>query len=239
MRRKHGCRAIDGGALMKEIVRLENVIKMVSAGRREVNDVSMSIHEKERVVIYGVPGSGKGMVMRLIAGMEKPSAGEVIVMDKEVHEMDADTAADFRNQNIGIMQREPGLMERLTILENVELPLTVQGIRISQRTKAVKEQLKTLGISHVANAYPAQLSTYEAQMVSVARALITQPKILLLDEITADLSAKETEQIMGIIHAVWKFGGYTIVGFSGAKSSALRADRYIQLDHGKVSEDKL
>ncbi len=224
---------------MNEVIRMENVIKMADGNRRTINDVSMSIYEKEFVAICGVPGSGKSTLMRLIASMEKPSAGKVFVTDKAVHEMDADTAADLRNQNIGIIQREPGFMERLTVLENVALPLMIQGMALSRRKQIAKEQLKTLGISHVAHAYPVQLSAYEALIASIARALITQPKILLLYEVTAALSERETEQFDGVINAISKYGDYTVLSFSVIPNSRLRMDRTIQLDHGKIQEERL
>ena len=222
---------------MNELIKLENVVKMVPGGLRAVNGVSFTIQEKENVVVYGAPGSGKSTLMRLIAGMEPPSGGKIFVMDKEVHAMDPDAAAGFRNRTFGIMQKDPCPMEHLTVLENAALPLAVRGIPYGKRMQAAKEQLKTLGLLNVAHAYPAQLSFYEAQTASLARALIAQPPILLLDEMTAGLSAKETDQILGVIHALWKFGKYTIVSFSGTKNCVLHPDRCFVLDHGTVREE--
>ncbi len=222
---------------MKEIIRLENVIKMISPGRRTVNDISMSVPEKQRIAVFGAPGSGKSTLMRLIAGMEKPSEGKIVVMNKNIHEMNTDNASVFRNENIGFIQKDPGFLESLNIFENVTLPLLIRGMALPLRKQAAREQFKALGISHIAQAYPSQLTVYEAVMASVARAMITQPKIMLLNDITAGLSARETIQITGIIHALWKFGDYTVIGFSGAKSAAIRADRYIQLGYGTILED--
>ena len=234
---RNGCRNYDGGERIIGIIRLENVIKIVPGGQRAVNYVSFTIQGKENVVIYGTPGSGKSILMRLIAGMEAPSAGKIFVMDKALHEMSSDAAAGFRNRTFGIMQRDPCLIERLTVLENVTLPLAVRGISYGKRIQAAKEQLKTLGLLNVAHTYPTQISFYEAQMVSLARALIAKPQILLLDEMTAGLSITETHQILGIIHALWKFGKYTIVSFSGTKSCMFHADRYFMMDHGMIWEE--
>ena len=222
---------------MNEVIRMENVIKMVQGARRTINDVSLNIHEKECVAISGVPGSGKSTLMRLIAGMEKPSDGKVFVMNKAVHEMDSDTAADFRNQNIGIIQQETGLMGRLTVLDNIMLPLVIQGRTSSQWKQTAKEQMKTLGILHIAHAYPTQLSDYETRIVSIARALMAQPKILLLYEVAAALSERETEQVMGVLNAISKYGDYTILSFSVIQNNGLRTNRTIQLNYGKIQEE--
>ncbi|MDD5017052.1 MAG: ATP-binding cassette domain-containing protein [Eubacteriales bacterium] len=223
---------------MSEIIRLVNVVKMLDEGRRVINGMNLSIQEKERVAVCGAPGSGKGALMRLIGGMEPPSAGKVFVLGQAVHEMDADKAAVFRNRNIGIVHREPGLMERLNIFENVLLPLAIQGIPLSQRKQAVKEQLKTLGISHIAHAYPAQLSAYETRIVSIARALINQPKILLLYEVMAGLSERDTEQSTGVINAIFRYGNYTVLTFSVNTNNGLHMDKTILLNHGKIQEDR-
>lgn len=223
---------------MSEIIRLENVIKVAENDRRAVNGINISINRKERVAIHGGTGSGKTTLMLLIAGMEPPSSGKVFVLDKAVHEMDADTAAEFRNLNFGIMRRNPGFMRRMTLQENIELPLAARGMAAQKREWAASEQLKTMGLSYAGHAHPIQLSRYEMQVASIARALVAQPKILLMDEITADLTSKEAEQIIGIIHAIWQFGDLTIVSFSDNSSSAFHADRYFTLDQGKIQEDK-
>ena len=118
---------------MSEIIRLENVIKMLAGNRRAINGVSLTIQAKERVAIHGASGSGKTTLARLIAGMERPSSGRVFVLDKAVHDMDADTAAVFRSRHIGLIARHPAFMENLTVLENVALPLMIRGIPPAQR----------------------------------------------------------------------------------------------------------
>ena len=135
--------------------------------------------------------------MRLIAGMEVPSAGKVFVLGQDMHEMRADKAAEFRNRHIGIVRRRAGFMARLNVLENVSLPSAVRGTAVSKRNREAKELLKSLGILHIAHAHPFQLSAYEALTSAVARALIAQPKVLMLYEAAADLSERETEQFAG------------------------------------------
>lgn len=222
---------------MSEIIRLENVIKMSSDGRRAINGVSLSVSEGERVAICGAPGSGKTKLARLIAGMERPSSGKVLVLDKAVHDMDADTAAAFRSRHIGLLARHPAFMESLTVLENVALPLTIRGILLTQREKTAKELLKTLGLTYTVNARPTQLSPLEAKLVSIARSLITQPQIMLLDDAAADLPERDVIQIKGILHALSQFGECTILEFSGEKNGLICADRTMNLERGKIQEE--
>lgn len=221
---------------MNEVIRLENVVKMYPGARRAVNGISLSIGDRQRVIISGPAGSGKRALMKLIAGMEAPSSGSVNVLGHAVHDMGADTAARFRNKYIGLVPGAPGFLERLTVLENIELPLAVQGVAQPQRRKAAQQQLKTLGITHISYAYPSQLTALEAQVASAARALIAQPKILLLQDILTPLSERETEQFAGTMNALWEYGDYTALYFT-ASAPALKADRKITLEHGKIQED--
>ena len=220
-----------------EVIRLENVVKMDHKNRRVVNSVNLRIQKKERAAICGVPGSGKDTLMRIIAGMELPSEGKVFVLDKAVYNMNAGEAAVFRNRNIGIIRRETGLMERLNVFENVSLPLAIQRMPSLRRKQAAKEQLKLLGIFNIAHAYPVQLSAYEALMASAARALIIKPKILLLYEVTAGLSERETAQFTDMIDAIFKYGDHTVLSFGINPAGGFRMDKTILLDHGKIQED--
>jgi ABC-type lipoprotein export system ATPase subunit len=131
---------------MSEVIRLENAVKMYDNGIRAVNDISLSISEGECVVISGPSGSGKTTLARLIAGMETPSSGEVIVLDRPVHQMTPDAAAVFRNINIGILRKDPEFLDTLTVLENVAMPLALRGAAAAQRIREAKEQLKTLDL---------------------------------------------------------------------------------------------
>ncbi len=221
---------------MSEVIRLENVVKMYPGARRAVNDMTLSISENQRVIIRGPAGSGKRTLMKLIAGMQPPSSGSVTVMGKALHDMDGDATAHFRNKYIGVVPQTPSLFEGLTVLENVELPLAARGTPPTPRRKAALEQLKTMGITHISYAYPSQLSALEVQIASVAKALVTQPKILLLNDILASLSERETEQFSGTMHAVWEYGCYTALYFTGT-APALDAERLITLSHGKIQED--
>ncbi len=222
---------------MREIIRLENVVKMMDDGRRAVNGVSFSVSKGDCMAVHGASGSGKTTLMRLIAGMERPSSGKVFVLDQALHEMDADAAAGFRNRYMGILNRNPAFMDGLTVLDNVALPLAIRGISLAQREKTAKEQLKTLGLQYAANARPSQLSALELQKASIARALTAHPQILLLDDTAAGLSEKDAEQIKSILRALSKFGEYTVIEFSETNSGLICSDSTLILTHGKIREE--
>ncbi len=222
---------------MGEIIRLENVAKTENGNRRALDGVNLTISEGERVTVCGPPGSGKAALMRVIAGMDRPNEGSVYVLDKAVHEMDGKTAAKFRSKYIGSVQRENGFMARMTVLENAALPLAVQGVPKPKRLRAAMEQLKALGVSHIAHARPSQLTAYEARLAAVARALAAQPKILLLEEATAGLSDIDAERAAGMLHAICRYGGYTVICFTAEEDRGLCPDRLIRITHGRIQED--
>lgn len=224
---------------MSEAIKLENVIRMIRNNFRTVNGMSLCVQERERVLICGGFGSGRGELMRLIAGMDQPSAGSIVVLNQAVHAMSADEAARFRNRNIGIVEHEPGFMEGLNVAENISLPLIVRGVRRDHRGKAVEDLMELLKIRHVAHAYPAQLSTYEARLACIARALITKPQILMFNEITALLSEREAKKIIDTISAIPQSDEYTILCFADGINNTLHMNRTIQLKSGKIYEDSI
>ncbi len=223
---------------MDEIIMLENVVKMTDTNRRILSGIKLCIHEKERVLVCGNPGSGKDMLMRIIAGMDKPSDGKVFVMGQAVHEMDSDSTAQFRNRHIGIIRRDSGFMDKLSVYENISLPLAIRKEPSVKRKQAAKEMLKILGISHIAHAYPSVLSTYEKLVACAARALITHPEILMMYEVTADLSEREKEEFTGLMNAILQYGEYTVILFSAEPSNALCTDRTFLIEHGKIREER-
>ena len=221
---------------MSEVIGLKDVVK-TEGGRCVVNGVSLAIEEKERVLIYGAPGSGKAALMRLMAAMDRPNGGEITVLDKAVHGMDERAAAAFRNRHIGVVRPENAFMEQLNILDNVALPLTARGVPRIKRNRAAMEQLKALGVPHIAHALPSQLSPFEARLASVARALAAQPKILLIYDLAANLPQREAERLAGMLHAICQYGDFTVVGFEAEKTGTMCADRTMLIIHGTIQED--
>ena len=222
---------------MSEIIRLENVVKMTDNGHRALSGVSMQIDQGERVIIHGAPGSGKTALMRIIAGMDKPSDGKVFVLEQPLHEMSEAKAAALRNETFGILQRNPAFVETLTLGENVGLPLSIRGVSAEKRQKAVRDMLKSFGLLYAIHALPGKLSAMEIKLADVARALIGKPQILLLSDTGADLSQRDREQLKGTLHALSEFGTYTILEFTGAQNGLIDASRTWTLEFGRIQEE--
>ncbi len=221
---------------MSDMISLKDVVFMTQGNWRAVNGISCGIREHERVTVSGGPDSGKDVLMRLIAGMDKPSSGCVFVLGEAVHEMGRDKAAAFRNRHIGIVQRKSGFTETMSVAENISLPLMFQGVKQDRRMKEAHSLLKMLGIQHVAQARPALLSAYETRTACIARALITKPRILLLNEVTSRLSERDSDRIIETMGVAARNGDFTMLWFSDSDNK-FDTNRTIQLDNGKIRED--
>lgn len=222
---------------MKEAIRLENAVKMAESGIRAVGGVSLCVYQSECVTVSGSPGSGKTALARLIAGVDRPSGGQIFVLNKPLHEMRSDAAAAFRNKYIGVLQKNPAFMENLTVLENTAMPLMLRGEAAILREKKAKEQLKELGLLYAARAHPQQLTPLERHKAAIARALISQPKILLLDDFAAGI--EQADEIAAYLGALCENKDYTVVEFTGAKEGLIRGERTIRLGHGKIQEERI
>lgn len=219
---------------MNEVIRLKDVIKITGGHRRTVSGVSLCVAKGEHVQICGAPGGGKTMLMRLIAGMEHPNDGEIFVRGKAVHQMTQNEAACFRRETFGVMLRRPGFLPGLATWENVALPLAIQRVPAARRKETSMELLRALGLKYIAYAGPQQLSAYEKQLVSLARAWVIKPEILLLEELTAGLSNREAGQIMGILQELSRQREATVILFAAAESAPVFAGRQLNLDHGTI-----
>lgn len=219
-----------------DMVRLDNLVKRYDNGKRTINDVNLGVETGSHVLITGTEGSGKTTLLKLIAGIEAPSAGNIYIDGKAVHEMNADTAAAFRNRTIGIVSRHPGFMNTLTMIENISLPLTVRKISGKERKQSVIEHMDTLGIRHLIYAYPFQLSIMELQLTALARALVMQPKILLLDNMESDLTVKQSKKIKDLICTAGESNELTIIRFTDRENDDWQYDGYFRLECGRIWE---
>lgn len=198
-----------------------------------LSDVSLTINDGEFVAIVGRSGCGKTTLMNIIGALDLPDSGEVLFNDVNITSLKEDQRAKFRNLNTGFIFQSFYLDNNFTILENITLPLMVRGIPLKEREELGKKILSKLGILEKANRFPLELSGGEMQRVSIGRALITKPKIILADEPTGNLDSNNGKIVIDMLREI-SSEGTTVVLVTHNKDDALKCDRLIELFDGKI-----
>ncbi|MBR4818504.1 MAG: ABC transporter ATP-binding protein [Clostridiales bacterium] len=196
------------------MIKIENVIKNYKVGETQVhacNGVRLEIPDGAFVSVSGRSGSGKTTLLNLIAGKEKPDSGKVLIDGVDIHKLPDKQLSEFRNENIGFVFQSFLLEPSMTALENVELPLIIRKYSKEKRHEIAKDMLEKVGLGERLYHKPGQLSGGERQRVSIARALCTNPKILVADEPTGNLDAKTGEDIMALIRSLTKDCTFVLV----------------------------
>ncbi|WP_448379527.1 ABC transporter ATP-binding protein [Fervidobacterium sp.] len=221
------------------IVKAENLSKIYGSGSSKVvalDSVNLEIYKGEIVAILGPSGSGKTTLLNLLAGLDIPTSGTIIIDGQEITKMSEEEKAKFRAKSMGFIFQFFNLIPVLTAVENVELPLLLNKVPVTEARKRALELLELMGISHRKDAYPSQLSGGEQQRVSIARALSTKPKIIWADEPTGALDVKNGEQIKKLIIKLNKEFGTTFVIVTHDQSVAQIANRIMRVENGRIVE---
>jgi putative ABC transport system ATP-binding protein len=225
------------------MIRLENVFKTYLLGEEQVHaveNVSLTIKEKEYVSILGSSGSGKSTLMYLIGLLEKPTSGKIVLDGKDVSKLADNSLSTFRNHHIGFVFQSFNLINRFTVLENVLLPVKYAKERLSYNPQErALELLKKFGIHKRRNFFPNKISGGQQQRVAIARALIMKPKIILADEPTGNLDTKTGDEILDLLESLNKEMGVTVVLVTHEKDVAERTKRRIYMRDGQISEKYL
>jgi len=224
----------------KELIRLEGVslsYPPASAPFRALRDVDLSVHRGEHVAIVGRSGSGKSSLLNLITGLDRPSAGSVIVDGTEVHALKEGPLALWRGRTIGIVFQFFQLLPTMTISENVHLAMELVGVvpKPDRKARAV-ELLERTGIADKAGSLPSELSGGEQQRAAIARALANDPLLLVADEPTGNLDSRNADLVMDIFDGLVE-AGKTVVVVTHERSLAGRYARVITLADGTVVDD--
>ncbi|MDM7321445.1 MULTISPECIES: ABC transporter ATP-binding protein [Fervidobacterium] len=231
---------LNGPNEMKEIiVKAENLSKIYGSGSSKVvalDSVNLEIYKGEIVAILGPSGSGKTTLLNLLAGLDVPTSGTIVIDGQEITKMSEEEKAKFRAKNMGFIFQFFNLIPVLTAVENVELPLLLNKVPVVDARKRALELLELMGISHRKDAYPSQLSGGEQQRVSIARALSTTPKIIWADEPTGALDVKNGEQIKKLIIELNREFGTTFVIVTHDQSVAQIANRIMRMESGRIVE---
>jgi putative ABC transport system ATP-binding protein len=206
---------------------------------RAVDGVSLQVGSGEFVALLGSSGSGKSSLLNLIAGLDRPTSGAVIVEDRDLARLSREELAKYRLRTVGMVFQSFNLVSRMTLAENVELPLRFAEVGRSQRSALTRQALERVGLSGRTSHRPSELSGGEQQRAALARALINQPKLLLADEPTGNLDSHTGTEIMNFLREFNESLGMTIVMVTHERTLAERyARRMIFLADGKLTHDQ-
>ncbi len=217
------------------IVRVEHLSKIYERGASRVvplSDITLEVAEGEFLAFMGPSGSGKTTLLNIIAGIDRPSSGLVIVGDTDISDLDEDELAAWRNRQVGYVFQAFNLIPVLTAFENVELPLLLMDLSRHDRREHVETALRLVGLAHRMDHYPRQLSGGEEQRVAIARALVTDPALILADEPTGDLDARSADEILRILTRLNRDFGKTILLVTHDPKAAKAAMVVRHLDKG-------
>ena len=218
------------------MITLQNIYKIYVNGDTTTyasDDVSIHIDEGEFVAIVGQSGSGKSTIMNIIGCLDVPTSGTYLLNGVDVSTMDDDELAEIRNKMLGFIFQQYNLIPKLTVLENVELPLLYAGIKPEERYERAMSCIEKVGLSEKEKNYPSQLSGGQQQRVSIARALAGNPSVILADEPTGALDSRTGREVLEFLQKL-NSEGNTIVLITHDNSIAKAAKRIIRLNDGKV-----
>lgn len=221
----------------KSIIRIKDVTKFYRMGAETiaaVNGLNLSIRQGEVCCLFGKSGSGKSTLLNLIAGLEKPTSGQIIFNKKHIERMNEDQLAEFRQKYVGFVFQSYNLLPTLTAMENVTLPLIFRGVPVQERNERAMEMLKAVGLEGRAKHKPSEMSGGQQQRVSIARAFINSPQVVFADEPTGNLDTKTTYEMMDLITGLAKKNNQTLVIVTHDMELSEYADRIVVMMDGKI-----
>jgi putative ABC transport system ATP-binding protein len=205
---------------------------------RAVDDITLEVRNGEFLALLGSSGSGKSTLLNLMAGLDRPSSGAILAQGRSLAEMSQLELARYRSKAVGMVFQSFNLLPRMTLEENVELPLRLAEVERDERPARVREALERVGLEARLSHRPAELSGGEQQRAALARALVNRPALLLADEPTGNLDSATGESIMQLLREVQRSLGMTIVLVTHERALAERfADRIAILADGKLTSD--
>ncbi|MBR3772739.1 MAG: ABC transporter ATP-binding protein [Clostridium sp.] len=201
-----------------------------------VKDVSFDIYKGEFCCLLGTSGSGKSTLLNLMAGIEKVTSGQIIIKGKNIHRMSEKGLAKFRQRYLGFVFQSYNLINSMTALENVELPLVFKRIKPKKRAALAKKMLTEVGLQNRIKHKPKEMSGGQQQRVGIARAFVAKPEIVFADEPTGNLDTRTTMEVMDIIKRMAKENNQTIVMVTHDKRIAEYADKIIHILDGDIQD---
>lgn len=222
---------------MSKVLKVSTVSKTYSSGSKELtvlDDISFNVEQGETFSIVGPSGSGKTTLLGICAGLDLPDSGTVTLCSKNLNELNQDESAALRNEQVGFIFQNFQLLPTLTALENVSVPLELQGD--SKAASKSKTLLEKVGLGDRLNHYPSQLSGGEQQRVALARAFSNRPSILFADEPTGNLDEETGEKVIQLLFELNQQAGTTLVIITHDMELAERTQKILKLKGGRVQE---
>jgi len=223
------------------LIEVKNLYKYYKTGDASVHaldGVSFSIQEGEFLAIIGPSGSGKSTLLNMLAGLEKPTKGEIIISGMHLETLDENGLVAFRRKNVGFVFQSYNLLPTMDAVENVALPLMFQGVPKEERMKEAAEYLKLAGLEKQMHHKGNEMSGGQQQRVGIARALVVKPKIIFADEPTGNLDTKTSMEILNLLQDVVKNRHKTLIMVTHDPVIASFAARQIRIVDGKISSDE-
>ncbi len=223
------------------IASIQNLVKVyrkpgTSVEVRAIRSVSLDFVEGESVAICGASGSGKSTMLNILGCLDRPTAGEYRLDDTDVSEFDDDKLSEIRGERIGFVFQSFNLIQQLTVLENLEVPLFYQGVPPHVRRERAEKLIERVGLAERADHRPMELSGGQQQRAAIARALINNPVIILADEPTGNLDTATGDMILEIFDEL-RAEGRTVIMVTHEPEVAQRCDRIVTMRDGKIIED--
>ncbi len=223
------------------LVNVRNVEKTFRRGDEQIHVLSglnLQVPRGEFLALMGPSGSGKSTLLNLIGGLDRPTAGSVEIAGECIDRMSSRQLAAWRARHVGLVFQFYNLLPVLTAERNVELPLLLTHLSKAERRQHVEAALKVVGLSHRSRHHPRHLSGGEQQRTGIARAIVTDPTLLLCDEPTGDLDRKSGDEILALLQALNREHGKTIIMVTHDPHASARATRTVYLDKGQLSTEK-
>lgn len=221
----------------KPVIQVKNLFKIYTVGTNKVralDGIDLNIYRGEFCSIVGTSGSGKSTLLNMLAGLEKPTKGEIIIAGQHIEQMNENQLVKFRRERVGFIFQSFNLLGTLNALENVALPLTFRGENKKIRLKKADQMLTMVGLHNHARHKPNQMSGGQQQRVGVARALVVQPEIIFADEPTGNLDSKTSEEVMHLMKKVVREQNQTLIMVTHDNHLAGYADRVFHIRDGKI-----
>ncbi len=223
------------------LIQIKNVTKSFGTGEVQVDvlrGIDLEIHSSEFVAVMGPSGSGKSTLLSILGGIEPPTSGQVLLEETDLASLSDDDRTRMRRRRIGFIFQAFNLISTLTAVENVCLPLELDGIRKSEATRRAMESLELVEMAKRANHIPSKLSGGEQQRVAIARALAIQPAIILADEPTGNLDSRQGARVTQLLRNIVKVHRQTIVMVTHDANVAKSASRLVLLRDGSIESDQ-